>query len=119
MVAREREEKTVMHLREMASIALMHVTPNGVKYPSGSVKPALRWFFEGNFRKLSENTKERHKGELRARKPARASPVPRPRVSSEVAIFLFTLVLRNRAAFLFIKVLLYALSTLFEIHVYL
>ena len=65
MVAREREEKTVMHLREMASIALMHVTPNGVKYPSGSVKPALRWFFEGNFRKLSENTKERHKGELR------------------------------------------------------
>ena len=103
----------------MASIALMHVTPNGVKYPSGSVKPALRWFFEGNFRKLSENTKERHKGELRARKPARASPVPRPRVSLEVAIFSFTLVLRNRAAFLFIKVLLYALSTLFEIHVYL
>ena len=42
---------------EMASIALMHVTPNGVKCPSGTVKPELRWFFEGNLGKLLGNTK--------------------------------------------------------------
>ena len=41
----------------MASIALMHVTPNGVKCPSGTVKPELRWFFEGNLGKLLGNTK--------------------------------------------------------------
>ena len=78
------------HAREMPSIALMHVTPNGVKCPSGTVKPELRWFFEGNLGKLLGNTKERHKNELRrlrAGKPARASPVPRPRVSIGMAIF--------------------------------
>ena len=74
---------------QMASIALMHVTPNGVKYPSGSVKPALRWFFEGtseNCQKIPKNATKVN-SVVCARKPPRASPMPRPRVSLEVAIF--------------------------------